>query len=445
MQFLRLRASFVTSPSRRSREKVAWYFEVYPEIIFYRRSLSEKTAILLLILRENSGRVVVMSFQRIVNLSKLLEKKSFFLFGPRSTGKSFLIRQQLKNQAFIIDLLRTELFFRLSERPHELSELVESKAAEKKSVIILDEVQKIPALLDEVHRLIEEKGLHFLLTGSSARKLKHGQANLLAGRAWTAELFPLCFAEIPLFQLERYLRFGGLPHVYPSDHPEEELDAYVQTYLREEILAEGLIRKLPPFARFLKAAALSNSQQLNFTEMGSDCQVAPSTIREYYSLLEDTLVGFLLEAWKKSKKRKAVQTAKFYFFDTGVTHALAGTKTLDRNSDLYGASFEQFIAMELRAYLSYRRLKMPLSFWRSSHGHEVDFVVGDTYAIEVKSSRKFSEKHLKGIKALQEENIISQFYLVSQDTVEMKKEGVHLLHWKTFLNKLWNDEIIKES
>ena len=289
--------------------------------------------------------------------------------------------------------------------------------------------------------MIESKHVRFLLTGSSARKLKRGHVNLLAGRAWTAQLFPLCFPEIPSFRLDHYLRYGGLPHVFASDEPEEELDAYVQTYLKEEILAEGLIRRLPPFSRFLRSAALSNAQELNFTQIGSDAQIPPSTVREYYSLLEDTLVGFLLEPWTSSKKRKAVQTAKFYFFDPGVTHTLAGTKSLDRNSNLYGTSFEQFIGMELRAHLSYRRTKDSFSFWRSTHGFEVDFLIADHTAIEVKATSKVSPHHMKGLNALQEENVFKHFYLVTQDRIETEKENIISLHWETFLQKLWGDEL----
>lgn len=380
-----------------------------------------------------------MNFLRILNLSELLKKKSFFLFGPRATGKTWLIRQQLAPQTSILDLLRGETFLRLSQNPSDLEALVGTVT--EGTVIVIDEVQKVPALLDEVHRLIEEKKFRFLLTGSSARKLKRGQANLLAGRAWTAHLFPLCFSEIPDFDLDRYLRYGGLPSVYSSENPEEELEAYVQTYLKEEILAEGLIRKIPPFSRFLKSAALSSGQMMNFAHIGSDAQIAPSTVREYFSILEDTLVGFLLEPWIFSKKRKASQTAKFYFFDTGVTHTIAGTKTIDRNSNLYGISFEQFIGMELRAWLSYGRVKESLSFWRSLQGHEVDFLVGDHTAIEVKSASRVTSSDLKGLKVLQEEGVFKNFFLVSQDRIQAKRDGVVMLHWKDFLERLWSDQL----
>ena len=381
-----------------------------------------------------------MKYQRILNLKQLLEKKSFFLFGPRGTGKTTLIREQIAEESLVINLLHTDYFLPLSENPSLLEEMI--AAASQKKWVVIDEVQKIPQLLNEVHRLIEEKHVRFLLTGSSARSLRRGGANLLAGRAWTAHLFPLCSHEIPDFQLDRYLQFGGQPAIYGSAEPHEELAAYVQTYLREEILAEGLIRKLPPFARFLKAAALSNGTQLNFANISNDCQVSASTVREYYSILEDTLGGFNLEAWTESRKRKATTTAKFYFFDTGVTHTIAGTKELDRNSNLYGASFEQFIGMEIRAYLDYRRIREPLTFWRTTNGVEVDFLIGEKAAIEVKSTARATEKDKKGLRALQEEGVFQNFYLVTQDRIKTKKDNIIQIHWKDFLQQLWDDAVV---
>lgn len=309
--------------------------------------------------------------------------------------------------------------------------------------VIIDEIQKIPHLLDEVHRLIEEKKqLRFLLTGSSARKLKYGHANLLAGRAWTANLFPLSWSEIPDFNLEHYLRFGGLPAIYPSDDPVEELNAYAKTYLYEEIQAEGFVRKLPQFSRFLMVAALANGQLLNFANIANDSAVPASTIREYYSILEDTLIGFMLPPWLYSKKRKAIATAKFYLFDPGVCHTLAQTKTIDRNSDLYGRSFEHWIGLELRSYLSYKRRDEPLCYWRSTHQHEVDYVIGDHTAIETKATQRVTSRDLKGLRALQEEGVFKQFILVSQDPIETKKDNISCLHWKTFMKRLWAGEMI---
>jgi predicted AAA+ superfamily ATPase len=382
-------------------------------------------------------------YQRRLNIKKLLEKKSFFLLGPRATGKSTLIKNQLNDEALILDLLRGDLYLRLMANPSELESIIDAAMYKNDfSYIVIDEIQKVPLLLDEVHRLIENRKLRFLLTGSSARKLKHGHANLLAGRAWTAHLHPLSFCEIPDFNLDHYLRYGGLPVIYESPDPEEELNAYVKTYLYEEIQAEGYVRKLPQFSRFLTLAASASGQLLNFSNISSDSGVPAATIREYYSLLEDTLLGFYVTPWEKTIKRKAIATSKFYLFDLGVTHTLAGTKTLDRNSDLYGRSFEHWIGLELKSYLDYQRIQDRLCFWQSKHQHEVDFIIGDDIAIEVKATQKISPRDLKNLYILQEENICKQFILISHDKIETKKDNIWCVHWKTFIEMLWEGKII---
>lgn len=380
-----------------------------------------------------------MELKRKLNLVELLKKKSFFLLGPRATGKSTLIRQQLSQSATIIDLLDSRLFLRLSGSPHDLDLLIESK---ENQIVVIDEIQRVPELLNEVHRLIEKKQTRFLLTGSSARKLRKGKANLLAGRVWQTNFFPLLWQEIPGFDLDRYLQFGGLPAVYLSQYPEEELDAYVNTYLKEEILAEGLIRKLPPFSRFLKTMSLSNGEVINMTKLANDCQVPPSTVSEYIELLKDTLIGFMLPAWIESRKRKAIRTGKFYFFDPGVAHTLAGTQSLDRNSNLFGKSFEQFIGMEIRAYLNISRKKLPFTFWRSTHGHEVDFLIGDKLAIEVKAASRVTASDMKGLRILSEEGVFNNYILVSQDHIETKDGDFQAMHWERFLSELWNDRLL---
>jgi len=382
-----------------------------------------------------------MEIKRQLQLEPLLAMKSFFLFGPRATGKTTLIQQQLAKKAIVIDLLDSRYFLRLSSAPQELESLIEAAPAE---TIVIDEIQRIPELLNEIHRLIETKtkNLTFLLTGSSARKLRRGQANLLAGRVWETRMFPLIYREIPDFKLNRYLQYGGLPAVYLSDYPEEELNAYVNTYLKEEIMAEGLIRRLPPFSRFLKTMALANGEMINFAKLANDCQVPPSTVTEYVGLLEDTLIGFLLPAWTESKKRKAIKTGKFYFFDPGVTHMLAGTETLDSNSNLYGKSFEQFICMELRAYLSYRRKKPPLTYWRSKNGHEVGFLLFTKTAIEANTAKKASKNDLKGLKYLNEEGVFQTLILVSQDPVSTRTGNILAIPWQKFLSDLWKDKFV---
>lgn len=385
-----------------------------------------------------------MHITRTLKLDKLLKNKSFFLFEPRATGKSTLIRDQLGQSALIIDLLRADTYLHLSARPQDLKGIIAAgcQANKPAPIVVIDEIQKIPLLLDEVHRLIEERQIRFLLTGSSARKLKQAGTNLLAGRAWVAELFSLTYREISDFDLATYLRYGALPPVHTSSDPEEELTAYVNLYLQEEIKAEAVVRKLPSFSRFLQLSALTSGQRLNFSNIASDIGTTVNTVREYYHVLEDTFIGFMLPAWTRSIKRKPVSTAKFYYSDIGVKNTLARISKLEPASDIYGHAFEHFIALELRAYLSYRRQHTSLSYWRSQQGMEVDFIIGDDIAIEVKTSSKVNGKHLKGLKALQEEQICQQYWLVSHDPIARVVDGVQAIHWKDFLDKLWDNQIV---
>jgi predicted AAA+ superfamily ATPase len=374
---------------------------------------------------------------RTLNVSELLKKKSHFLFGPRGTGKSSIIEQQLGDSVKYITLLSSDYYLPLSARPASLGELILDERP-----VVIDEIQKIPALLDEVHNLIEKRKIRFLLTGSSARKLRSGGVNLLGGRAWTANLFPLTTFEIPNFDLIRYLNFGGLPAVYLSNYPSEELKAYTQSYLTEEIAAEGLVRDLPRFSRFLQRAALTNGMILNFSEIASDLGVSPTTIREYYRILEDTLVGFMLEPLRSPSSRKEVSTAKFFFFDVGVANSLRSVKSIDENTEYFGLIFEHFIAQELRAALSYFDLSEKLNFWRTHTQEEVDFVIGENLAVEVKATVSAQPRMIKGLKALRLTRTIKNSYLVSRDKVEREVEGIHFLHYKTFLERLWKRELL---
>ncbi len=380
-----------------------------------------------------------MIYSRILQLAPLLRRKSFFLLGPRSTGKSFLIREQLHADAFVIDLLKSDNFLRLSNRPSELADMIQASA---RSIVVIDEVQKLPPILDEVHRLIEETPTRFLLTGSSARKLRHGHANLLAGRAWQANLFPLVSPEIPDFDLQKYLTVGGLAQVYGAAEPHEELDAYVGTYLREEIQAEAAVRNVPRFGRFLTLAALGTGEVLNFANVARDIGISPSTVIEHYRILEDTLVGFFVEPWGQSKKRKEVTAAKFYLFDTGVTNALARIRTLERHSNLYGRAFEQFIAMELRAAISYQRSPARLAYWRTYDKDEVDFVIDDICAIEVKATQRTSDRDATSLRRLQDEKKIAAFFLVSQDPIERLNNGIRFIPYRRFLELLWSGDLL---
>lgn len=380
------------------------------------------------------------TYKRQLDLGQLLQKKSHFLFGPRGTGKSFLIKQSFPKDVLVVNLLKSEEYLELSVAPSRLRERIDP---EKNRIVIVDEVQKIPRLLDEVHFLIEEHKINFLLTGSSVRRLKNENANMLGGRARKAELFPVSFSEIKKFNLDSYLRFGGLPSILNSDDPREDLAAYVSNYLNDEIKLEAHVRKIDFFHRFLEHAAMSSSEQLYYTNIARDIGVSEPTVKSYYEILEDSLIGFQLYPWRKGKSRKSVTSSKFYFFDTGVVHTLLRTpNVLDRNTDLYGKSFEQFLAQEIRAYISYQRLDVPFNFWRSLDKVEVDFVINNDIAIEVKSTKKAKTEHLAGLKHIQSEASFKKRYLVTHDTIHRTVDGVQHLNWETFLTMLWSGKII---
>jgi uncharacterized protein len=370
---------------------------------------------------------------RILNLENLLQKKSYFLLGPRQTGKSFLIRETLQ-QYKSYNLLDNEIFLKLSQNP----KIIEQELSDRDKIIIIDEIQKLPGLLDEVHRLIEEKNLKFLLTGSSARKLRRGGANLLGGRARTKYLHPLIYKEIENnFELNKALNIGLIPSIYLSDEPILDLKSYISNYLKEEIANEALTRNIPAFSRFLQIAALFNSQIINFSNIANDSQVPRTTVQEYFQILKDTLVAYEVPVWKKSIKRKPIATSKFYFFDIGVTRNLQGRQSLHENSKEYGEAFETFIANELKAFLDYTE-KGELCYWRSSTGNEVDFIINDDVAIEVKSKTNINEKDLKGLMALEAEKQIKNFVVVCKEKTQRKINNITILPWDIFLNQLWS-------
>jgi uncharacterized protein len=376
-------------------------------------------------------------YKRKLNLLNLLKAKSHFLFGPRSTGKSTLIIQELGSSAIIFDLLKRDTYKRLLQNPGLLGQADQSK------IIVIDEIQKIPSLLDEVHRLIELHNTTFLLTGSSARKLKHGSANLLAGRAWKAALFPLVSCEIGDFDLLQYLTRGGLPHIYDSEHWEKELRAYVSLYLREEVAGEALTRNLEAFSEFLDLVAQSSGEEINYQSFASDCGVSLNTIKNYFEILEDTLIGFHLPVFRKTKIRKAISRSKYYLFDPGITNALCERSFVNAKSIVFGNLFEQFIIMEVRAALEYLEINKKLTYWKSVNKQEVDLIIGVSLAIEIKSTSKVQEKHFKGLRALKEEGLITNFMVVSLDEFEQKTtDGIDCYHWEKFLSLLWSNKLM---
>jgi len=379
--------------------------------------------------------------KRILDINPALARKSVFLFGPRQSGKTTYINKELNGKfALFWTLLDGRLRIRVQADPSLLRQEVETRNLHDCAVCI-DEIQKCPELLEEVHLLIEERNIRFLLTGSSARKLRHGGVNLLGGRALQYYMHPFCYREIMdipgiPFTLERAFRNGLIPSMYLSDFPDEDLGAYIDTYLTEEIAAEGAARNLPGFSRFLEFAAKTNAQILNFTNIANDARLPRQTVKLWYDVLVDTLLGYEVLPFTATKKRKAIETPKFYFFDTGIVRALCGIDEIRESNREFGDFFEQFICMELRAWLDYTGSRQQLCYWRSTSDYEVDFTIGTELAIEVKSTQDVQERHLRGLKALREENIFQRYIVVCREEHPRTVEGIEILPWQYFLEQL---------
>jgi predicted AAA+ superfamily ATPase len=371
---------------------------------------------------------------RLPDLAAWLAKKSHFLFGPRQTGKTFLVRRALP-RARVYDLLDSSVFLALSPRPGRLAE----ELAANDRLVVIDEVQRLPELLNEVHRLIEERGIRFLLTGSSARKLRRGGVNLLGGRARTRYLHPLSWRELGAhFDLGRALKRGLLPSIYFSDDPKADLDAYTGTYLQQEIVAEGATRNAPAFSRFLRVAALCNATLVNFTAIASDAQVPRTTVYEYFDILRETLLLHEVPAWKASIKRKPLVSSKYYFFDIGVASALQG-RLVRRGTPEFGMAFETWLLHELACHRDYVSGEA-IRYWRSTSGFEVDFILGDHTAIEVKGKENVSAQDLKSLRALAEEKKLKRYLCVSLEPRRRDVENISVLPYGHFLEALWNGE-----
>lgn len=368
------------------------------------------------------------------------ERNSFFFWGPRQTGKSTLLKNRFKN-SLVFDLLMFDVFQRFLRNPSLLREII---LIEKPlEPVIIDEIQKIPALLDEIHWLIENTETQFILSGSSPRKILKQGVNLLGGRALRYELFPLSSTEIPDFNLIKALNSGLIPRHYDAKNSEILLAAYIGSYLEDEIIAETKIRNAQVFSKFLEKAAFSNGEILNYTNIASDCGVSSPVIKEYFNILNETMLGSFVEVYKKKPKRRVISSPKFYFFDVGIVNFLLKRKNIEPGTESFGLAFEHFIYHEISCHSNYSGLNYPIRFWRTSSQLEVDFILGENeVAVEVKSTDNVQLRHLKGLKAFAEEYEVKHKIVVSNDSYPRLVGDIRILPWKQFIKMLWDGELI---
>ena len=377
---------------------------------------------------------------RILKLEEVKDD-SLFLWGSRQTGKSTLLKM-LFPKATVYDLLKSDVRMALQMRPALLRE--ECELLDEGELVIIDEVQKVPALLDEVHWLIENKGLRFILSGSSARKLRRSGADPLGGRALRKTLFPLVSAEIPNFDLNRALNNGLLPRHYLVDHPSMRIQSYIGDYLQQEIVEEAIVRRLDSFTRFLQVAALSNTEIVNYTNIAQECGVSSKTVKEYFTILEETMLGFYLPSYTRVIKRRVIQSPKFYFFDVAIPNHLLKRVPLQPGTDIYGHALEHYVIQELTAYLSYRHPDKALTYWHTlDNKYEVDAVIGQAeVGIEVKSSKNISSSDTKGLKAFSEEYPDAKLFMLSMEERPRKLNNIEVWPVEQFLKRLWGGKVI---
>jgi predicted AAA+ superfamily ATPase len=367
----------------------------------------------------------------------LPEGRSAFLWGPRKTGKSYWVHQNFPHQP-LIDFLKTDVFAEYVARPSLLRE----RYAGHRGLIVVDEIQLVPSLLNEIHWLIENTAAQFLLTGSSARKLRRSHANLLGGRAWRFTMRPLTLGETEGFDIDKVMISGLLPPHFLSPNPLADLRAYVADYLKEEIAEEARVQNIPAFAEFLRVAAVTSSELLNYTNVARESGVSAKVVRNYFQILDDTLLGIRLPPWTRSKGRRMIETEKFYLFDVGLSNYLARRQPQFGTPE-FGKSFEHYILMELLAYQAYRSPDLPLHYWRTSSGMEVDFIVGDlAVAVEVKASPRVHDGDLKGLRTLLKEQRPKHALVVCMESLcRVTSDGIRILPWKEFLSQLWAGEL----
>lgn len=366
-------------------------------------------------------------------------KETFFLWGPRQTGKSTLLKSAYPDAVWI-DLLKAEEFRRYLNNPELLRQELPREGPQP--FVIIDEVQKLPHLLDEVHWLHENRNGHFALCGSSARKIRRGHANLLGGRAVRYEMFGLVSAElVPDVDLTRLLNHGYLPRIYLANQPQRLLNAYVANYLKEEIAAEGLVRNLPVFSGFLNLAALSDTEPVNFSTIARDCGVSSQTIKEYFQILEDTLLGRWLPSYRKRPKRRVAASPKFYFSDVGIVNFLAKRGMIQSGSELYGKAFENWCFHELTAYNHYQEVFAEFYYWRLAGGTEVDFIINDMeLALEAKAVKKIASNHLKGLRTLKDDHphVKRRIIVCDEEKPRVTDDGIEIVPATVFAHMLWS-------
>ena len=366
--------------------------------------------------------------------------QSFFLWGARQTGKSTLLKMQFPD-AQKFDLLLSDEYERLRRSPQLLREIV--MADNTDNLIIIDEIQRIPELLNEVHWLMTNKNTRFILSSSSPRKILRSETNLLGGRALRYELFPFVSAEIPDFDLLKALNNGLLPRHYLNSNAARLLSAYIGNYLKDEIVREAQIRNIALFANFLQAAAFSNGEMVNYSNIATDCGISVNTVKSYFQILEETLIARFVPSYQFKPKRRVIQAPKFYFFDVGIANYLLKRTNIAFKSENFGYAFEHFIYQELYAHSHYSGLDYPISYWRTSSQLEVDFILGQhQVAVEVKGSDNVSSRHLRGLRAFMEEYEVEKAIVVCTEPYARLVENIYILPWKDFLEKLWKGEII---
>ena len=380
--------------------------------------------------------------KRLLRLSEVGEE-SVFLFGARQTGKTTLLIDLFPKSRFY-DLLETDTYERLQRRPSLLRE--ELMDADEDEIVIIDEIQLIPELLNEVQWLMVRRGLHFILSGSSARKLRRRGVNMLGGRALRCVLYPLVSDEVTDFDVERAVNYGMLPSFYLSKNEAQKRrrqQAYVSVYLKEEIAAEALVRKLSSFNRFMEAAAMTDGEIVNYSNIAQDCGVDSKTVKEYFGILQDTLIGYMVPAFRRVMKRKLMQMPKFYYFDVSIPNYLLHRGYMRQGSEDFGHAFEHLIIQELIAYMGYHGREDALAYWHTHSGYEVDAVLGDAeVAVEIKAAIEIQTRHLRGLKAFSEEYPTARLIVVSLDPIVRKMGSVEVMPAKHFLKELWSDRIV---